>query len=302
MNYKLNVFRTKNPLSDLKIEVYGYRVLNLGRGQDKFAVLGNLSRRISLKLNAPSTRYSPSEEEDYILVFNPADSPKEIKINGFILRLEIEGEELERYPAPAKRLFYSLTRQKLEYHRFWRVAYNKYYSLSHDKVVKGRYGEYKVYRGVFFRYEIMGGYAWLVLDPITRVVQKDSVLVLLSKLGTEKVKEMFREGRYIVVSQVRGGIPTFSVKKVLRLRDDLRAGRDEVIEKDGKWYTVKSWYRDYKGLPEIADRIGDNEPLLETEGGIYYAPSMAHLVLRSKDIEGESQYPVSYTHLTLPTN
>jgi len=298
VKYKLNVFRTRKSLSDLKIEVYRYRVLNLGRSQDKFKVLGDLSREISSKLNAPSTRYSPSGEKDYILIFNPADSPKEIKINGFILRLEIEEEGIERYPVPAKRLFYSLTRQKLEYHRFWRVAYNKYYSLSHDKVVKGRYGEYKVYRGVFFRYEIMSGYAWLVLDPIARIVQKDSVLVLLSKLGMEKVKEIFREGRYIVASQIRGGIPTFSVKKVLRLRDDLRAGRDEVIERNGKWYTVKSWYRDYKGLPEIADRIDDDEPLLETEGGIYYAPSMAHLVLRSKDIEGESQYLKDEIYLT----
>ena len=137
-----------------------------------------------------------------------------------------------------------------------------------------------------------------MLDPIARIVQKDSVLVLLLKLGMEKVKEIFREDRYIVASQVRGDIPTFSVKKVLRLRDDLRAGRDEVIERNGKWYTVKSWYRDYKGLSEIADRIDDDELLLETEGGIYYAPSMAYLVLRSKNTESESQYLEDEIYLT----
>jgi len=297
MSYRLNVFRTRKPVSELGVEVYGYKVLNLGRGQDKFKVLGQLSREIALKLNAPSTRYSPGEE-DYILIFNPINPPKEIKINSFILRLEIKRESLEKFLSPAKRLLYSLTRQKLEYHEFWRVAYNKYYSLSYDKIVKGRYGEYRVYRGVFYRYEIMDDYVWLVLDPITRVVQNDSVLVMMSKLGVEKIKEMFRKGRYIVASQVKGGVPTFSVRKVLRFRDDLRAGRDEVIEKEGKWYTVKSWYRDYKGLPEIADRIGDDEPLLETEGGMYYALSMTYLVLRTKDIEDESRYLKDEIYLT----
>ncbi len=296
--YKLNVFRTKKPISDLGIEIYGYKVLNLGRDQDRFKVLGELCRKITLKLNAPSIGYSPSRGEDYVLAFNPTNIPKEIRINGFILELKIRREKLEKYLTPVKKLFYSLSRRKLEYHGFWRVAYNKYYNLSYDKLVEGKYGEYRVYRGVFFRYEIMNGYAWLVLDPITRVIQNDSVRVLLSKLGVEKVKAIFREGRYIVASQVREGIPTFTVRKVLRLRDDLRAGRDEVIEKDGKWYTVKSWYRDYKGLPKIAERIDDNEPLLETEGGVYYAPSMAHLVLRTKDIEGESQYLKEEIYLT----
>ncbi|GEM_PF-956026 len=298
MSYKTNIFRTRNLISDLGIEVYGYRVLNLGRDQDKFKVLGRLSREIAPKLNAPSTTYSPSEEEDYVLIFNPVNPPKEIKMDGFILRLEIEGEGLGKYPSPAKRLLYSLTRQKLEYHGLWRDVYNKYFSFSHDKIVKGKYGEYRVYRGVFYRYEIMDGYAWLVLDSITRVVQNDSVQVLLSKLGVEKVKAMFKEGRYIITSQVRGIIPTFSVRKVLRLRDDLRAGRDEVIEKDGRWYTVKSWYLDYRDLPEIANKISDDEPLLETEGGLYYAPSMAHLVLRTKDIEGESKYLKDEIYLT----
>jgi len=289
MSYRLNVFRARKPLSDLGIRVYGYKVLNLGRERDRFRVLENLCRRVESKLGAPSTRYSPGEEEDYILVYNPAESPEEIRVNGFILRLEIEGEGLENYPSAAKRLFYNLTRQKLEYHGLWRAAYNKYYSLSYDKVVRGRYGEYRVYRGVFFRYEVVSGYVWLVLDPITRIILNDSIMILLSKLGVEKVKEIFREGRYVVVCQVKGSIPTLSVKRVLRLREDLRAGKDEVIEMDGRWYTVKSWYSEYRGLPEIADMIGDDEPLLETEGGYYYAPSMAYLVLRTKDIEGESQ-------------
>jgi len=299
MSYKINLFRARKPISQLGIKIYGYKIFNLGCRQDKFKVLKELCQEISLKLNTLSVRYSPSEEENYILVFNPQESPEEIRANGFILRLEMKGEDLEKYLMSTKRVFYNITRQKLEYHGFWRAAYNKYYSLSCDRIVDGKYGRYKIYRGIFFRYEVINGFIWLVLDPITRIVHNDNLLILLSKHGPEKIKAMFEEGRYITVSQVKGNTITLSVRKVLRLREDLKAGRDEVIEKNGKWYSVKSWYRDYKNLPEIADKIDDNEPLLETEGGIYFAPSMAYLVLRTKDLEGESQDIKSEVYLTV---
>ena len=191
--YRLNLFKAKRPLSQLGIIAYGYKIFNLGRRQDRFKVLKELCQKISFKLNTLSVRYCPTEEENYILVFNPPESPKEIRINGFILKLDMKGESLNKYPTSAKRLFYNLTRQKLEYHGFWRVAYNKYYSLSCDKIVDGKSGRYKIYRGIFFRYEVINNFIWLVLDPITRVVHNDNLLILLSKYGPEKIKAMFKD-------------------------------------------------------------------------------------------------------------
>lgn len=289
MKYKLNMFRSRKPLSDLGIRIYGYRVLNLGQSQNRFDILRELGDELNLKLNTLSTRYTPSQEENYVLIFNPKEIPEEIRIKGFILKLEVKNEELKKFLTPVKRLFYNLTRKKLEYHGFWRASYNKYYSLSHDKIVRGRYGEYKVFRGIFFRYEVIDNYLWLILDPVTRIVMKDSIWILISKFGEEKVKRVLREGRYVVTSQFKGGTPTLAIRKVLGLRDDFRAGKDKVIEKDDKWYTVKSWYSEYKDLPKIAQMIDDDEPLLETMGKVYYTSSMAYLVLRTKDIEGESR-------------
>ena len=57
-----------------------------------------------------------------------------------------------------------------------------------------------------------------MLDPLTHVVQNDSVWILLSKFGIEKVKAMFNEERYIVASQFRGKIPTLSVKKSIKAK------------------------------------------------------------------------------------
>jgi len=223
-----------------------------------------------------------------------------MNVKSTVLRLSLKKKnKLEKFINPAKRLFYELTRLKLEYHGFWRVSYNKYYSLSVDKIIKGKFDEYKVYRGLFFRYEILDNQPFLVIDPITRVVTKDSLWTIISKLGESKVKEMLeKEERYVVASQVRGKIPTFSVKKAVTLRTDLRAGKDKIISVEEKKYTIKEYYSDYKKLPEIAEIIDDDEPLIEVKGGYWYAPSMAHLVMRTKDLEEDIDEVKEEVYLT----
>ena len=298
MPLKLNMFRLKKPLSEIDIDVSVYKVVNIGYSKDKFKILGNIKYSASNFFNSIATTYSPSSGGDYILVFNPEKCPDECEIDSFTLKFE-EKNKLEKFVNPAKRLFYELTRLKLEYHGFWRVGYNKYYSLNVDNVIKGKFDEYKVYRGLFFRYEILDNQPFLVIDPITRVVTKDSLWTVISKFGESKVKEILeKEERYVVASQVRGKIPTFSVKKAVTLRTDLRAGKDKIISVEGKKYTIKEYYSDYKELPEIAEMIDDDEPLIEVEGGYWYAPSMAHLVMRTKDLEEDIDEVKEEVYLT----
>jgi len=287
MALKLNMFRLKKRLSELDVDVLVYKAVDIPHDEDKFKNLANIKYNASNFFNSISTTYSPPSGGDYILVFNPEKCPDVCEIDGFTLKLE-KKDKLEKFINPAKRLFYELTRLKLEYHGFWRVSYNKYYSLSVDKIIRGKFDEYKVYRGLFFRYEILDDQPFLVIDPITRVVTKDSLWTIISKFGENKVKDMLeKEERYIVVSQIRGKIPTFSVKKAVTLRTDLRAGKDKVISIEGEKYTIKEYYSDYKKLPELAETIDDNEPLIEVKGGYWFAPSMAHLVMRTKDLEGD---------------
>ena len=287
MTYKLNMFRLKEPLSSIDMGFYGYKIVNLSKEQDRFRILNRLRKEVSSELNAITVAYSP-KEGDYILALNPRRVPSKLEIDNFILSLEIKCDNLKEYITPTKRVFYELTRLKLEYHGFWRSTYNKYYSLSPDKTIRGKFDNYRVYRGVFFRYEVFSNFSWLVLDPITRVVVDDSLWTAISKMGEKKIKSMLeKEDRYVVVSQVRGEVSTLRVHKVLRLRTDLRAGKDKVIKVGDKRYSVKGYYEEYKQLPEVANKIDTMEPLIEVEGGMWYAPSTAHLVLRTKDLEGE---------------
>jgi len=289
MSFKLNVFRLKKPITELGIKVAQYKIVNLGDSENRFRVLNDLRQKASEILGTIMGTYAPPNEEDvYILAFNPKKTPDELEVNGFSLKLvKIEEDIAGKYIDPIRRLFYELTRLKLEYHGFWQDKYNKYYSLKPDSIIRGKFGEYRVYRGVFFRYEIMDSYSWLIIDSITRVVMNDSVWTIISKYGEDKVKKIIKD-RYIVVTQVRGKIQTLRINQVSRLRTDLRAGRDKVIKIDDKKYTVKEYYSEYRGLPEIAEQIDDNEPLIEVKGrntSYWYAPSMAHLVLRTSDIE-----------------
>ena len=286
MSYTTNIFRSKKSISDLGIKVYRYRPVNIAPGDGKYKVLGNLCRELSAKFGILATRYS-IEDKDYLLLFNLKDIQERIEVGKYILEFESE-DELGNYVLPVKRLLYELTRQKLEYHGFWQVNYNRYYSLASDKTINGKYHEYDVYRGVFFRYDIFNGYIWLVLDSVSKIVLHKSIFDMIVEMGEDKVRGILEQGRYVIVKQIRGGYLTYRLQKVSRLRTDLRAGIDEIIKIESERYTIKSYYSDYKGFPEFAEKIDDNEPLIEVEGGGYYATSMVHLVLRSKDIEGET--------------
>jgi hypothetical protein len=282
----LNAFASVQNISNIKTKVQLYAIKNLPQIDEKHRLLAELAEELESKYHITFLTYSPEKAADFLIAVKEDFVHKTLPHERYIINYHKQGY-ISNYHEPLRSLIYKLSREKLESYRLWRHTYNKYYELIPEKVIEHLY---ELYRGIFFRFEFVGDKVLLILDPLSRIVSSETIKEFISRIGVQSAKEFFQIsenqlGRHIIVTLVRKRSQSRAIKRVVRLREE--KANESVILIDGKSYSIKSYYREYLGLPKIADTIDDNDLVLEVDEGIrsgFYASSFSNLVLRTDEI------------------
>jgi len=286
----VNSFESLRKVSSFKNKVQIYRVKNLPQINEKHRILAKLAQELEQKYKLTFLTYSPVGG-DFLIAVGENLVENVLPHKRYIIEYYREGI-LENYQEPLRSLIYRLCREKLEQYKLWRQAYNKYFEFIPEKKINMKY---EIYRGVFFRVDLFKDKITLTLDPISRIVDGETVTEYISRVGLESAKQFLnlkktQPARYILVELIRKGSRTKAIKKVLALRNE--SVSTPLIVINGQTYSVKSYYRDYLKMPKVANAIDDKEPVIEVDEGPrsgFYAPTFSKLILRTDDIPPESR-------------
>lgn len=257
-----------------------YRVDRIPMDDFHFQNLNDIIEEMSRQLRTLVVPYSPGET-DYALALEP-NNVRDFSRLTFPVTLIEQDEPLIKYPQQAREFHYEATRRLLEKHGMWRYAYNKYYEYYPEKTI----GEYEIYRGFCFRYDLISDRILVTINPLTRVITQSTIWELISKLGREEAKRKLTL-RHVLAAQERGK----AIYQIVKI--DLETSvNDECFKVDNKAYSVKSYFRRDGGRPELADLISSDECVVivrRARGAkeLNMAPSLLKLALRTEDFPKE---------------
>ena len=232
-------------LRQQKLIVDLYRIEGIPRDDNHFRNLSKVIESMSRQLGVLVVPYSPGEK-DYAMALEPPITKAFSEID-YPVTLEKQGESILNYPQQVREFHYEAARHVLEKHGMWRYASNRYFEYFPEKVID----EYEIYRGVWFRYDLIKDKIYMIIDPTTRVTTQSTVWELISKLGKEEAKKKLAY-RYVLAIQEGGK----SIYQIARIDFDIDVNQ-ECIRIDDKVYSVKGYFRRPGGKSELADLISD---------------------------------------------
>ena len=275
-----NIFSSKRKLQEQNFLVDLYRIEGIPRDDNHFRNLSKVIESVSRQLGVLVVPFSP-REKDYAMALEPTIAKTFGEID-YPVVLEKQGEPLLNFPQQAREFHYEAARYVLQKHGMWRYTYNRYFEHFPENVID----VYEIYRGLWFRYDLIKNKIHVIIDPITRVTTQSTVWELVCKLGKEEAKKKLTN-RYVLATQERGK----SIYQIARINFDINVN-EECIRIDDKAYSVKGYFKRPGGKSELADLISDDECVVivrRKKGAkeLTMAPSLLKLVLRTEDFPRE---------------
>ena len=257
-----------------------YRIEGIPNDSDRFKNVGKVKDTLAKRLKALVVLYSPGEL-DYAIVLQPS-STVELKEMGVSVKLEKKGVSLVSYPQQLRELHYEATRNSLGKYGLWKHTYNRYFEPYPEKTID----EFEIYRGMWFRYDLIGDNVQLAIDPMTRVTSRSTVWELISKFGKEEAKKRLAY-RSVLATQEKGK----AIYQIVRL-DFSKTVNTKCIQMGDKNYSVKEYFKRPGGRPELADLVSDEECVVFVKRGIdgkelSMAPSLLKLIHKTDDFPRE---------------
>lgn len=293
----VNAFRLKKSLGELDWNIHIFKVENLSAtGKKRFRELSSIANQVATILKARTTFYAPSEEENYIVVINPSNDIKEsILIRNYVLKLVRRNVPPQEVREPIRRILYKITSEELLKHRMWQASRHCFYRFLFNK--HEDLGKYRIYQGVFFRYEILeDGTILLILDSLVKITTDDTLKEIISQIGLEKAKKELK-GRYVLVETLRQTKKGLDLNLMLTrfgvLHTDKFAGKTSVVPDGEELVTIKDYYR-RRGAEFFIKNVEDDELLFQAEGTPYhYATSKARLVVHFDELTRDERKKLS---------
>jgi hypothetical protein len=275
-----NMFPCKKELRQQNLTIDLYHIDGILKDDNHFRNLSKVVETISHQLGVLVVPYSPGEK-DYAMALEPTIAKTFSGID-YPVTLEKQADALLNFPQQAREFHYEAARHVLQRHGMWRYTYNRYFEYFPEKVID----EYEIYRGLWFRYDLVKGKIYVTIDPTTRVTTQNTVWELISKLGKEEAKKKFAN-RYVLAIQEKGK----AIYQVARIDFNINVNQ-ECFRIDNKDYSVKEYFRRPGGKAELAYLISDNECVIfvrRRKGAkeLAMAPSLLKLVLRTEDFPRE---------------
>jgi hypothetical protein len=183
LGIRSNIFLGKRAFDDPSLTVDVYRIEGISNDKNRFRNIAKVKEMLARRLKTLAVLYSPGDA-DYAVVFQP-QSTVEIKEPSFSVKLEQRGVSLVSYPQQLRELHYEATRHSLEKYGLWKHTYNRYFEAFPEKVID----DFEIYRGLWFRYDLIGNNVQLSIDLMTRVTSRSTVWELISRFGKEEAKK-----------------------------------------------------------------------------------------------------------------
>ena len=280
MGIRSNIFLGKRAFDDPSLTVDVYRIEGIPNDKDRFKNIAKIKEMLARRLNTLVVLYSPGDA-DYAVVFQP-QSTVDIKEPGFTVKLEQKGVSLAGYPQQLRELHYEATRNSLEKYGLWKHTYNRYYEAFPEKAIDA----FEIYRGLWFRYDLIGNNVQLSIDPMTRVTSRSTVWELISRFGREEAKKRLAY-RNVLATQEKGK----AIYQIVRL-DFTKTVNTKCIPMGDKNYSVKEYFKRPGGRAELANLISDEECVVFVKRGfegkeLSMAPSLLKLIHKTDDFPRE---------------
>lgn len=280
LGIRSNIFLGKQAFDDPSLRVDVYRIEGIQNDKDRFRNIARIKEMLAMRLRALVVLYSPGDF-DYALAFQP-QSTVDIQESGFSIKLEQKDVQLIGYPQQLRELHYEATRSCLEKYGLWKHAYNKYFEPFPEKTID----DYEIYRGMWFRYDLIGNNVLLSIDPITSVTSRSTVWDIISRIGREEAKKRLSY-RNVLATQEKGK----GIYQIVRL-DFSKTVNTKCIPMGDKNYSVKEYFKRPGGRPELADLISDEECVVFVKRGfegkeLSMAPSLLKIVHKTDDFPRE---------------
>ena len=280
MGIHSNIFLGKRAFDDASLTVDVYRIEGISNDKDRFRNIAKIKEMLARRLKTLVVLYSPGEV-DYAIAFQP-QSTVDIKEQGLSVKLEQKDASIVSYPQQLRELHYEATRNSIEKFGLWKHTYNRYYEAYPEKAID----DFEIYRGLWFRYDLIGNNIQLSIDPMTRVTSRSTVWELISKFGREEAKKRLAY-RNVLATQEKGK----AIYQIVRL-DFSKTVNTKCIPIGDKNYSVKEYFKRPGGRPELADLVSDEECVVFVKRGfegkeLSMAPSLLKLIYKTDDFPRE---------------
>jgi hypothetical protein len=280
LGIRSNIFLGKRAFDDPSLTVDIYRIEGITIDKDRFRNIAKIKEMLARRLKTLVVLYSPGDV-DFAVVFEP-QSTVDLKEPGFTAKLEQKGVSLVGYPQQLRELHYEATRNSLEKYGLWKHTYNRYFEAFPEKAID----DFEIYRGLWFRYDLIGNNVQLAIDPMTRVTSRSTVWELISRFGREDAKKRLAY-RNVLAIQEKGK----AIYQIVRL-DFSKTVNTKCITMGDKSYSIKEYFKRPGGRPELADLISDEECVVFVKRGfegkeLSMAPSLLKLIHKTDDFPRE---------------
>lgn len=280
MGIHSNIFWGKRAFNDASLTVDLYRIEGIPNDSDRFKNIGKVKDDLSQKLNALVVLYSLGEL-DYAMALQPSSKVETDKTNA-ATKLEKKAVPLISYPQQLREFHYEATRNILEKYGLWKYTYNRYFEPYPEKIID----QFEIYRGMWFRYDLIGHNVQLAINPMSRITSRSTVWELISKFGKEEAKKILAY-RHVLATQEKGK----AIYQITRL-DFSKTVNTKCIQIGDKNYSIKEYFKRPQGKSELANLISNDECVVFVRRGVdgkelSMAPSLLKLIHKTDDFPKE---------------
>ncbi len=182
----------------------------------------------------------------------------------------------KEHPKSFRKILYSIARIQLEKNNFWHAYGSVHFKYDFDSISDN----FRLYRGLFYRFDIIKNSIFLSIDPQTRITSNNSLWEIIQKEGVEKAKTHLKS-KFIVEKSGRQK----SVCSVVKIDDSLTVS--DKIPMGNQNMSVLDYWK--KSSPQIASKISESECLIqvqygENSGAYSFAPSLLYETLDTENI------------------
>ena len=272
LNPTTNIFLGESDLNAIEHKAFLLKIEGIPQGTERYKKSHYVARKFSEKIQCP-VDVVYDKENDYLVSFENIDN--ELIIENFTIK-PVKQVNMKDYPRQLEKFLYQEAQKQLWKKDLWNNNYNSFFSykpaLKDDKFI--------VYRGVWFRFDIIDNKILLTIDPISRMTYSATLADYIKTETDDLAKKI---GCYFVLDH---GIK----KSICRLTkiDTNNTISSPTFPDNGKTISVIDFIREHRA--EQLSRIDESEPTIQIQYGdkdsrIYHtAPSLLQEVLATKDV------------------
>ena len=271
-----NIFPSTIKLDELPT-AYVYRIENMSHNE-RYKNLDYAKKKFHEKTQSYCQGFS-EEDHDYMISFTQLNNALCIENLVFIPEKKSSFAEL---PAVFHKMLHSLARSQLEKNGLWRAYDTMYFNYNYELLS----GNFRIHHGLSYRFDIVGNYVLLSVDPQIKIVDNRSLWEIIQKEGIKGGKT-YTKSKFIA-EKFRY---QKSVCSIIKIDDSLTVS--DKISMNGKKMSVLDYWQ--RNSPQVASKISENECLVQVKYGensrVYsFAPSLLHRTLDVQSIPSQIRY------------